>query len=583
MPDKVQYNVILMGDATRFASFSDHLVKVFHESGLPADLLKIHEVAGLEPEVVAKMCVEEEVAGVYFSEKGSLQHEEVVRQVVDTLARYSCLQFPVVHALENVQEEVRYDKLRCYNAIAYDSGELPSELFEDILKGFHIIHSSRKIFISYKRGDAENVAQALHKHLLLRGYQVFLDTKSLDSGVVFQERLMEHLHESDMVLLLQSPNIDSSQWITEEIIAAEVRGVFCVRLKWPQADGGNTGVEHTLSVEIPVHKLSTPGKDADLVEPSYEEVCEQIDRLRIKSLADRRRLLLHSMDFSKGVEIMPLDHALVVRDKEEKSATMFCPYLPDYQTLYRFSQGRETKNVHCLTLGYPEDRKKSFKWLCNNAQYGLQPEDEYEKAEQRYRVFLSAGAPEENGPDAANGRDVQIAVLFLVYMLVSRCTIVFGGHPSINPLVLKVAKELKMMDHIVIYQSAFFKDVIPEEVRELSGQNKVQWVPVDDSNDRAASLRRMREEMLSSKGAPFQAAFFISGKEGVREEYEMFGKLYPQAPRYMLVSTGGMAAKIGCKESPQQHVVIRSKAYRRLFTELLAKGFPREYSADELC
>ena len=88
----------------------------------------------------------------------------------------------------------------------------------DILKAFGLTRDVRQAFISYKRTDSAGIAKQLAHTLFDRGYQVFLDTASVEyGGVPFQDVLKDRLANIDLVVLLDSPNALKSEWVREEL------------------------------------------------------------------------------------------------------------------------------------------------------------------------------------------------------------------------------------------------------------------------------------------------------------------------------------------------------------------------------
>ena len=65
------------------------------------------------------------------------------------------------------------------------------------------------------------------------------------------------------------------------------------------------------------------------------------------------------------------------------------------------------------------------------------------------------------------------------------------------------------------------------------------------AGDRATSLLRMREEMLSRPD--LRAAVFIGGMEGIEVEYELFGKFHPGRKRLLVPAPGGAARNLAEK------------------------------------
>ena len=165
----------------------------------------------------------------------------------------------------------------------------------------------------------------------------------------------------------------------------------------------------------------------------------------------------------------------------------------------------------------------------------------------RQRVFLSASFPsgkrgarfEPFDPGAI--ADAVTAVVRAV--LVAKGRLLFGGHPTITPLVLMVASELDAEGAVDVFQSQWFEDQITRETRALAkaGFGAIHWTP--ERATRKASLETMREQMLGHDGRLI-AGVFIGGMEGVREEYELFRQFQPRVPRVSLVGPGGAAAKL---------------------------------------
>ncbi|MDJ0899796.1 MAG: hypothetical protein QNJ55_13395 [Xenococcus sp. MO_188.B8] len=215
-------------------------------------------------------------------------------------------------------------------------------------------------------------------------------------------------------------------------------------------------------------------------------------------------------------------------------------------------------------------------------------------------IFLSASFPRKDrekeqkffrkySPD-----DITDAVNALVRAVLSAGgKLIFGGHPTITPLVLSIAKEylpdsleertnIEETDGlpVIICQSEFYKDKLTDATKELY-QNKYGkpiWTPevessseeklramirelkteitIEDEKEivkkmiehaeenkpaKAESLLRMRITILQKD--PF-AAVFIGGMQGVNAEYELFSLKYPSRPKYCIGAPGGYAKEL---------------------------------------
>lgn len=153
-------------------------------------------------------------------------------------------------------------------------------------------------------------------------------------------------------------------------------------------------------------------------------------------------------------------------------------------------------------------------------------------------IFLSASVPligRGSYHETANPFLIQCAVRELIVSVIRKHTIVWGGHPAITPMIWCICEDLGVnyAQSVILYQSKFFEDYFPEESRRF--ENVVYTEATTD--DRAASLLTMREQMLSRDD--FKAAVFIGGMEGVAVEYEMFKHFHTTAKVLPVPSPGG--------------------------------------------
>jgi SLOG cluster3 family len=154
-------------------------------------------------------------------------------------------------------------------------------------------------------------------------------------------------------------------------------------------------------------------------------------------------------------------------------------------------------------------------------------------------IFLAASVPERDldiyVPDPVAIRE---AIRALVAETVRERLLVFGGHPAISPLVEQAARSLDAVDNVRIYQSEFFRQVIPPVAQKF--KNLVWTPPV--VGDRDGSLTLMRTQMITSE--PFNACVCIGGMDGLDEEWKIFTQNHPNAPALPVASTEGAARRI---------------------------------------
>lgn len=231
-------------------------------------------------------------------------------------------------------------------------------------------------------------------------------------------------------------------------------------------------------------------------------------------------------------------------------------------------------------------------------------------------VFLSASEPYNTRNraywDSRNLLLVREAVRALVAYVLPRGPLVFGGHPTITPLVRGIADRFAALgtptQQCLIFQSKlYFGDpppggpdpALPQLVlTEAHGPGGE--VTAAGKGSRNVSLLRMRYEMLGTPGATdvhpllgsfasvlgeernkrlgttrFSAAFFIGGMEGVEREYRIFRTFHPDTPAFPLASTGSAAKDVFQKLSWSGTDDLKEKleaevSYSLLFEQLLA-------------
>jgi hypothetical protein len=126
--------------------------------------------------------------------------------------------------------------------------------------------------------------------------------------------------------------------------------------------------------------------------------------------------------------------------------------------------------------------------------------------------------------------------------------LVFGGHPTITPLVHRAAKALgERKPPISLYQLERFRGQEPPETADTAIFDDVHWVG-DPDLDIGADLANLRDPMVAqAKAAVFvggKTTGFKGGKPGIRDEYERFRARHPDGPVYLVGHLGGETSKL---------------------------------------
>jgi hypothetical protein len=185
-------------------------------------------------------------------------------------------------------------------------------------------------------------------------------------------------------------------------------------------------------------------------------------------------------------------------------------------------------------------------------------------------VFLSASIPLKNRDaryhDTADVIAIRDSVMALAVAVLPKQKLIWGGHPSITPLIYYVMNKmnLNIQKHVTIYQSKFFEDHFP------SDNNKFENIIFTDNlGDQESSIALMRKRMFSEN--EFVAGVFIGGMEGTEQEYRMFRELHYEALILPIASTGA-ASKLIYDNVPAEFKserLIKDYGYLNLFREFL--------------
>jgi hypothetical protein len=167
-------------------------------------------------------------------------------------------------------------------------------------------------------------------------------------------------------------------------------------------------------------------------------------------------------------------------------------------------------------------------------------------------------------------------------------TLVFGGHPTISPLVALVLREYltprvaeRFREHgegerhgpqVEIYQSEAYRErvaVATQRLKQHAGV-RVHWIEsvggevadpdVRDRPQAPESMRRMRLDML--KRNDLVGMVCIGGMEGVEEEAKLLHDHRKELPIYALESTGGAASKLALGRANREWVRVPEHGVR---------------------
>jgi SLOG cluster3 family len=204
-------------------------------------------------------------------------------------------------------------------------------------------------------------------------------------------------------------------------------------------------------------------------------------------------------------------------------------------------------------------------------------------------VLMAASYPPRDYRSKADSHEIAAAVNALVgAVFQAGWVLVFGGHPTISPLVLMIAREYGQKNRVMIYQSTYFANHIGPATVALVREGFGEIVPVPHAEEEVPppasepinptkcprSLTAMRESMMRHPG--IAGLVLVGGDTGLREELDLFEKIHQKRlPIIPIGAPGGIAkelvseARLPGMEVPLLQALQKSKNYLTLCTNIV--------------
>lgn len=201
---------------------------------------------------------------------------------VAELMRRAVPVIPVVSKLSKVPQEIP-ELLQSLNCLDLRSGGI-QRVATAMLECVGLLPKQRRVFLSYRRDEATQVALQLFETLSAKLFDVFLDTHKIGVAEEFQAMLWHNLCDSDVLVMLDTKEYFGSRWTSAEFGRALAKGVSVLRIGWP-------GIKASRTTETAKHIELTPEQiDPDtgkLVDEVLDSICSTLESLRVESHATR--------------------------------------------------------------------------------------------------------------------------------------------------------------------------------------------------------------------------------------------------------------------------------------------------------
>lgn len=223
-------------------------------------------------------------AAVFFGGKDAPQAN------LRNLLRNGVPVLPVVSDHTRLHEQIP-EVLRPLNCLDYRKGGT-QRVATALLECAGLLPRQRRVFVSYRRDEARQAALQLFDAFSSRLFDVFLDTHGIAPAEDFQSILWHRLCDSDVLVMLDTPNYFSSRWTSAEFGRALAKGISVLRIGWPDATPSVRTATASRAELVPEEVDAANGRISD---DAIARICLQLEAVRSQSHAVRSLNLLSNL------------------------------------------------------------------------------------------------------------------------------------------------------------------------------------------------------------------------------------------------------------------------------------------------
>lgn len=297
------YQLIVLGAVAGHGSRLRRKVEVaLQELGIPTSAITV-----LSEVDASTRSLNAPAMAVFFGSQANSSDTELVTELLGD----SIVIAPIVSDLSVVSSEIP-PQLRHVNAIVLGpDSEGIDRVTTLVLETFRLLRRERRLFISYKRTESQPLADRLYDALDARGFDVFIDIRSVPPAADFQSQLWHRMSDSDVVVLIDTPGFRESRWTTEELARANATNVQILHLLWPgQKEDPDSSFSHFMKLRRPDFIGFVPMRGRWVTNALVTRICDEVERLRAPAIAARHRYLVDN--FCDAARDLTLDPAVQV-------------------------------------------------------------------------------------------------------------------------------------------------------------------------------------------------------------------------------------------------------------------------------
>lgn len=254
--------------------------------GMPSDAIQI-----IEERQIGSRDRKRPFIGIFFGYDGVT---DLAHPILDDLLSDSVVIVPVVETVQRASALIppRLSHINCLESPS--SNPSIARLVSVVFENFRLLRSERRLFISYRRRESQGIAIQLYEALDALGFDVFLDTHGVPPAVDFQSVLWHRLADSDIVVLLDTPEFRASRWTVQELARANATSLQILHLLWPGVDPDPHSAFSAFQIVDGSDFMSgsQTGPSAAFRPEFVDRICQDVESLRARAMAARYRYLV---------------------------------------------------------------------------------------------------------------------------------------------------------------------------------------------------------------------------------------------------------------------------------------------------
>lgn len=483
-----------------------------------------------------------------------LADDDVLRRRITELGRRGLPLVPIVDSLARYNFKTAPLPVICErNARSFDD---PQSIVDTLLHHGGLRHhgSGGQVMISYARSDGSALCDALRELLEHAGFRCFVDRHEIAGGVSVQPAIKTEIERSDLVLLVDSVGAARSLWVADEIDMALAAHVPVLAIS-PSA----TAFPHYLHVP---HVAWEPGDDLSSVAQRASLTARRL-LARKATFRDRVWRVLEQLCKLRGWSLEDLRPHMLLRPGEYELHVACHEDRPDVVGVEALRALVGTKGRGLLVggtrpyprplaaglarAGAPTVRVAPLSRVATRVSDGVALDALAGK-----RLFFSAAMPDtKDQAELAAALLPGFVVTFVQTMFELGVTVVYGGHPSVTPLIYKSVIDLASdrSGRIELHQGRYWlnRRDLPNEALDRRVFDDVHWHGCGEDPER--DLLTLRGAMIAGE---LDAAVFaggatecpVGGVPGIIDEYQRFRSAHSQRPVFVLGLGEGAAVSL---------------------------------------